>query len=159
MNSSIPTSRYRPTRSWKASLESKGVSGMSGHANKERVILPGSRSTCVQYSWSNALRWPVVSRACWTDMSGSAREFQDSAYLAAIFSDFDPSAASVSGGRGGPGSAPCCISLENPKTHQRGDLLASSTRSATRMISITLSVYPSKFRAPTSIQRKIVSAV
>src|SRR5919112_2390030 len=40
MNSSIPTSRYRPTRSWKASLESKGVSGMNGHASKERVISP-----------------------------------------------------------------------------------------------------------------------
>jgi hypothetical protein len=41
--------------------------------------------------------------------------------------------------RGGPGIAPY-VSLENLETHQRRDLLASSTRSAIRTISMILSV-------------------
>jgi hypothetical protein len=48
---------------------------------------------------------------------------------------------------------------QNKETYQRRDLLASSMRSATREISIILSAYPMEFRAPTRIQRKIVSVV
>src|SRR5215217_9571635 len=57
----------------------------------------------------------------------------------------------------GPGST--LYLVRDIETHQRRSLLASSTRSATRTISMILSAYPIEFRAPTRIQRRIVSVV